>query len=82
MNQTEALRVQIYLRQLFGSERLIVAVPRRLGRLEGSPTDPAIWEDTMVPLPADWPRRWSCALSGRSLAAGRGGLIVAESVQE
>ena len=61
-----------------GSERLIVAVPRRLGRLEGSPTDPAIWEDTVVPLPGDWPRRWSCALSGRSLAAEPGGLIVAE----
>ncbi|HJR49914.1 MAG TPA: hypothetical protein VJ794_02350, partial [Gemmatimonadales bacterium] len=61
-----------------GGERLIAAVPRRLGRLEGSPTDPAVWEDTMVPLPADWPRRWACALSGRSLVAQPDGLPVAE----
>jgi (1->4)-alpha-D-glucan 1-alpha-D-glucosylmutase len=61
-----------------GSERLIAVVPRRLGRLEGSPTDPAVWEDAVVPLPADWPRRWSCALSGRSLVARRTGLPVAD----
>jgi (1->4)-alpha-D-glucan 1-alpha-D-glucosylmutase len=61
-----------------GSERLIAAVPRRLGRLGGSPTDPAIWEDTVVPLPGDWPRRWSCTLSGRSLVAEPDGLPVAQ----
>jgi (1->4)-alpha-D-glucan 1-alpha-D-glucosylmutase len=60
------------------SERLIAVVPRRLGRVEGSPTDPALWEDTMVPLPADWPRRWSCVLSGRSLVARPDGLPVAK----
>ena len=61
-----------------GGERLIAVVPRRLGRIEGSPTDPALWEDTVVPLPADWPSRWSCVLSGRSLVARPEGLPVAE----
>jgi (1->4)-alpha-D-glucan 1-alpha-D-glucosylmutase len=61
-----------------GGERLVAAVPRRLGRLEGSPTDPGVWQDTVVPLPGDWPRRWSCALSGRSLVARTDGLPVAE----
>ncbi len=61
-----------------GSERLIAVVPRRLGRVEGSPTDPALWEDTVVSLPADWPRRWSCVLSGRSLVTQPDGLPVAE----
>jgi (1->4)-alpha-D-glucan 1-alpha-D-glucosylmutase len=59
-------------------ERLIAVVPRRLGRHEGSPTEPSLWEDTLLPLPADWPRRWSCGLSGRSLAARPDGLPVAE----
>jgi (1->4)-alpha-D-glucan 1-alpha-D-glucosylmutase len=61
-----------------GAERLIAVVPRRLGRLEVGPTEPALWVDTQVPLPSSWPRRWSCALSGRSLTAGRHGLAVAE----
>jgi (1->4)-alpha-D-glucan 1-alpha-D-glucosylmutase len=59
-------------------ERLIAVVPRRLGRVEGSPTEPALWADTVVALPTDWPRRWSCALSGRSLVAQAEGLPLAE----
>jgi maltooligosyltrehalose synthase len=61
-----------------GSERLIAVVPRRLARVEGLPTLPALWEDTVIPLPADWPLRWSCALSGRTLVAGPDGLRVAD----
>jgi len=61
-----------------GDERLIAVVPRRLARLEGSPTEPAPWEDTVVPLPAGWPPRWCCALSGRRLLARSDGLAVAE----
>jgi (1->4)-alpha-D-glucan 1-alpha-D-glucosylmutase len=61
-----------------GGDRLVAVVPRRLGRVEVGPTEPALWEDTVVPLPSDWPRRWSCALSGRSLAAGPDGLLVSE----
>jgi (1->4)-alpha-D-glucan 1-alpha-D-glucosylmutase len=61
-----------------GGDRLIAAVARRLGRVEGSPTEPALWEDTVLPLPADWPRRWSCALSGRSLVTHPDGLHVAD----
>jgi len=34
MNQTEALRVQIYLRQLFGTERLIVKLRPKDGSAE------------------------------------------------
>jgi (1->4)-alpha-D-glucan 1-alpha-D-glucosylmutase len=61
-----------------GAERLIAVVPRRLGRVELGPTDPPLWEGTVVPVPADWPRRWSCALSGRSLTVGPDGLPVAD----
>ena len=59
-------------------ERLIAVVPRRLSRVEGSPTEPALWADTVVALPTDWPRRWSCALSGRTLVAQAEGLSLAE----
>ncbi len=59
-------------------ERLIAVVPRRLGRHEGGPTEPSLWDDTLLPLPADWPRRWCCALSGRSLVARPDGFPVAE----
>jgi maltooligosyltrehalose synthase len=59
-------------------ERLIAVVARRLGRHEGSPTEPSLWEDTLLPLPAGWPRRWSCVLSGRSLVARPDGVPVAE----
>ncbi|HEU4525351.1 MAG TPA: hypothetical protein VFR62_10020, partial [Gemmatimonadales bacterium] len=61
-----------------GADRLGAVVPRRLGRVEVGPTEPALWEDTVVPLPSDWPRRWSCALSGRSLTAGPDSLLVSE----
>ena len=53
-------------------ERLVAVVPRfRAGHVleRRAPTDPALWAATGLPLPAGWPSRWSCALSGRSLQA-------------
>ena len=61
-----------------GDERLLAVVPRWLGRYEGSPTDPGVWDDTVLPVPPTWPERWVCALSGRRLLARSGGLAVAE----
>ena len=60
-----------------GTERLVAAVPRFLAShvlAGGSPTDPALWDGTSLPLPKDWPVRWTCALSGRPIEAqpGRG----------
>ncbi len=60
-----------------GMERLVAAVPRFLAGhvLNGNgPTDKVIWDGTDLPLPADWPSRWTCVLSGRSLHSdpGRG----------
>ena len=52
------------------AERLVAVVPRFLaGHVlgGGTPTDPALWDGTGVPLPAGWPSRWTCVLSGRSL---------------
>jgi (1->4)-alpha-D-glucan 1-alpha-D-glucosylmutase len=72
-----AIRVMAFGRGDAG-ERLIAVVPRLLGRFEGSPTEPSLWDDTLLPLPADWPRRWACALSGRSLVARPDGFPVAE----
>ena len=60
------------------SARLIAAVPRWLGRVDGDPTERRLWQGTAVSLPAEWPRRWVCALSGRAVAADTGGLPVAE----
>ncbi|HEY9506667.1 MAG TPA: malto-oligosyltrehalose synthase, partial [Gemmatimonadales bacterium] len=59
-------------------DRLIAIVPRWLAQVEALPTEPALWEDTVVPLPDEWPRRWSCALSGRTLTARPDALRVAE----
>ena len=56
-----------------GTERLLAVVPRFLAGqvLHGrAPTDPALWEGTGLPLPAAWPSRWTCVLSGRSLRSG------------
>jgi (1->4)-alpha-D-glucan 1-alpha-D-glucosylmutase len=60
-----------------GMERLVVVAPRFLaghGLNGGTPTDPALWDGTDLPVPAGWPSRWTCALSGRSLHSqpGRG----------
>jgi maltooligosyltrehalose synthase len=52
-----------------GGERLVAAIPRLLARRiseGGSPTDPALWTDTVVSLPDGWPSRWTCVISGRS----------------
>ena len=58
-----------------GTERLVAAVPRLLGRHVaegGRPTDPALWADTALPLPEGWPSRWTCAISGRSVRSEAG----------
>jgi (1->4)-alpha-D-glucan 1-alpha-D-glucosylmutase len=54
-----------------GRDRLLVAVPRHLGSkaLAG-------WADTVLPLPAEWPARWTCALSGERVGAEHGVLQV------
>jgi (1->4)-alpha-D-glucan 1-alpha-D-glucosylmutase len=52
------------------TERLVAVVPRFLaGHVlsGGAPTDPGLWDGTGLPLPAGWPSRWTCVLSGRSL---------------
>jgi (1->4)-alpha-D-glucan 1-alpha-D-glucosylmutase len=61
-----------------GTERLVAVVPRRLGRTDRAPTDREIWKGTSVPLPAGWPSRWTCALSGRDVVAGPAGLAAHE----
>ena len=62
-------------------DRLIVAVPRLVGAEVVSsgkpPTDPALWRDTVLPIPEDWPLRWTCALTGESITAEPGGLRLA-----
>jgi hypothetical protein len=51
----------------------VAVVPRLLagqvwdGR---APTDPALWEGTVLSLPAAWPSRWTCVLSGHSVQSG------------
>ncbi|HUQ15612.1 MAG TPA: malto-oligosyltrehalose synthase [Gemmatimonadales bacterium] len=55
-----------------GTERLLAVVPRFLAAdvlSGGAPTDFALWDGTDLPLPAGWPSRWTCVLSGRSLQA-------------
>jgi maltooligosyltrehalose synthase len=61
-----------------GAERLVAVVPTRLGLIEGAPTESRLWGGAALPLPEGWPSRWTCALSGRSVAAGAGGLSLAE----
>jgi (1->4)-alpha-D-glucan 1-alpha-D-glucosylmutase len=64
-----------------GAERLVAAVPRLVaGHVlpGGSPMDEVLWQDTRLPIPEGWPQRWTCALTGRALEAGSGGLRVSE----
>jgi (1->4)-alpha-D-glucan 1-alpha-D-glucosylmutase len=62
-------------------ERMIVAVPRHLGAWLASagsgPTDPALWQDAVLPIPPGWPVRWTSALTGEVMAAESGGLRLA-----
>ena len=57
-----------------GAERLVAVVSRfsagQMSTGEG-PADPALWEGTGLPLPAAWPTRWTCVLSGRSRRSGQ-----------
>ena len=54
-----------------GAERLVVAVPRLIGRPRYRPVAVppirALWADTRLPLAAGVAPRWTCALSGRSV---------------
>jgi (1->4)-alpha-D-glucan 1-alpha-D-glucosylmutase len=55
------------------TERLVAVVPRLFAGqvLDGrAPTHPDLWEGTGLPLPAAWPSRWTCALSGQALQSG------------
>jgi (1->4)-alpha-D-glucan 1-alpha-D-glucosylmutase len=55
-----------------GTQRLVAVVPRFLADhvlSGGAPTDLALWSGTGLPLPAGWPSRWTCVLSGRRLQA-------------
>jgi hypothetical protein len=40
--------------------------------------DEVLWQDTRLPIPEGWPRRWTCALTGRALEPDSGGLRVSE----
>ena len=55
--------------------RLVAVVPRWLAA-EQPPTDPGRWHGTVLPLPADWPGEWTCALSGERIRAEEGALPV------
>jgi (1->4)-alpha-D-glucan 1-alpha-D-glucosylmutase len=65
-----------------GTQRLVAVVPRFIaGHVlsGGAPTDLALWSGTDLSLPAGWPSRWTCVLSGRPLQAEpERGLRVAE----
>ena len=65
-----------------GAERLVAVVPRLIAathRAGGDLMDPGLWADTRLPLGAEWPRRWTCALTGRRVRCEPdGGLRVAD----
>jgi (1->4)-alpha-D-glucan 1-alpha-D-glucosylmutase len=61
-----------------GDERLVAVVSRRLGPAATLPTEPSLWEGSVIPLPPGWPDRWRCALSGRTVVAEGGRLPVVE----
>ncbi|MBA3258290.1 MAG: hypothetical protein H0T68_02340 [Gemmatimonadales bacterium] len=54
-----------------GSSMLIAAVPR----LTGAAGDPDLWSGTTLPVPADAPRQWTCALTGESHLTGEDGRL-------
>ena len=58
-----------------GAERLVAVVPRLIAatlRAGGDLMEPGLWADTRLPLGAEWPRRWTCALSGRRVRVRTG----------
>jgi (1->4)-alpha-D-glucan 1-alpha-D-glucosylmutase len=64
-----------------GDERLIVAVPRLVGAQVVSagtaPMNPVLWGDAVLPIPHEWPVRWTSALTGEPVVAEAGGLSLA-----
>jgi (1->4)-alpha-D-glucan 1-alpha-D-glucosylmutase len=56
---------------------LVAAVPRLVSARSpgGSEHDPADWTDTVLPLPAGWPREWTCVLTGERLATDASGRL-------
>ncbi|MGH7580611.1 MAG: malto-oligosyltrehalose synthase [Gemmatimonadales bacterium] len=63
-------------------DRLVAVVPRFLTgqAVRGAlPTDGALWDGTALSMPADWPSRWTCALSGQAVTSDpSAGLRVAD----
>jgi (1->4)-alpha-D-glucan 1-alpha-D-glucosylmutase len=63
-------------------DRLVAVVPRLTTAslpAGASPTRPTLWEHTRLPLPAGWPSRWTCALSGEPVeSADDGALALAD----
>lgn len=73
-----AFNVVAFGRSLAGSCAVIAAprlIARRLLDERRLPTDPAIWAETEITLPAAWPRRWTCTLSQAAITAGSGGAL-------
>ena len=64
-----------------GKERLIAAVPRLIGAqvmaAGTAPTDPALWGSDVLPIPHDWPMRWTSALTAEPIVAEAGGFPLA-----
>ena len=69
-----------------GGARAIVLAPRLIARAvldRGlGPTDPALWDETAVPLPDGWPRSWRCALSGGAVEARDGAVRCADAFRD
>jgi (1->4)-alpha-D-glucan 1-alpha-D-glucosylmutase len=60
-----------------GPRRAVVIVPRLVSiRLASSlPAGASLWEETTVSVPSEWPRDWSCALSGEVVEAHAAGIL-------
>ncbi len=67
-----------------GGSFAMIAVPRLIARWildeERLPTDAAIWTGTSVPIPGDWPSRWTCALSGDTVVRRDGVRLAADDL--
>ncbi len=67
-----------------GSSYALIAVPRWVSQLQPSPikvTEPLVWEDTSITLPADAPLQWTSILGNKStvqVAAARSSLLASD----